>query len=97
MIVSEVMQNYLPITTWFSATSFLKKKYDLQERVRLRPERSCRTKKKALLDKDVGKTFVDDISSLFQELLECMVGLEEQWQLFKSAAILSSSRVCGQK
>jgi len=41
------------------------------------------------VDKDVIKTFVDSVASLFGELLEYIANAEEKWQLFK--AVLASS------
>ena len=52
---------------------------------------------KALVDKDVRKTFADSVSCLFWELPECTVDAEVEWWLFKAAVASSAARICGQK
>ena len=48
------------------------------------------------MDKDVIKTFVGSVSSLFQELPECTVDEEMEWRPFK-VALASSARLCGRE
>ena len=60
-----------------------------------RARRPYQIKCQALADKNVFRTFADNVSSLFWELPECTA--EEEWRLFKTAVASSTTRVCGWK
>ena len=49
------------------------------------------------MNKDVRKTFVGNVSSLFRELPECTEEAEVEWLLFKAVVASTAARVCGRK
>jgi len=49
------------------------------------------------VNKNVRKTFADNVSSLFRELPECTEDAEVEWLLFKAAVASSAARVCRRK
>ena len=66
-------------------------------RKRFRAHRAYRIKWDLLADKKAKHTFASEVASLFRELPDFTEDVETEWDLFKSAVIMSAATSCGCK